>query len=749
MNDIESLINELADLCGIIPSYWDNFGTCHVASLETKRAILRAMGRKVETAESILREIDTLRSHPWNCFLDPVFVVSHRSQPLTIPLHLPVNETEVRLLSVHWRLNDEEGATFEQTTHGDRLHIAERHTVEGTNYLKILLRDTAERPLGYYSLTVRCHRSQGSFPDGTRVIEGRSRVIIAPDACYLPEEDGSFRTWGLAVNLYAVRSRKNWGIGDLGDLKDLLRWIGRLGGGYVGINPLHGTANRRPAGISPYSAESRLYKSFLYVDTASLPDVGNGPGEPAHGLPSGAPKDLGSLKKKPLIDYERIAPLKEQCLRQAFERFHTAHYIGKTSRGRDFRRFVGSEGKSLEHYALFNALRRHFASERGVFSWQEWPAEFRRPDQPAVRRFRKGHEKEVLFHQYVQWLLDSQLRQAAEEARKQGMPIGIYHDLAIGAVGSGPDAWMFQDVIGQGLSVGAPPDDFNPNGQCWGFPPLIPERLRQDGYDLFIRTVRANMRHCGALRIDHALGMFRIFCVPDGVEAKDGAYVTFPTEDLLRIIALESVRNRTMVIAEDLGTIGDNVRETLRKFNMLSYRLLYFERNYPDPSFVLPDRYPELALCAVTTHDLPTCRGFWSGHDITIKEELGLYRSPELFQRQLDERARDRQLLMTALRSAGVLPADFPSDTGSSPSMADDLCLALYEYLARTPCLLVAVSLDDIIGTMDQQNMPGVTDSYPSWIRKTPLSLETIFRDRRFRELSGKFKRLGRSHLSS
>jgi 4-alpha-glucanotransferase len=220
------------------------------------------------------------------------------------------------------------------------------------------------------------------------------------------------------------------------------------------------------------------------------------------------------------------------------------------------------------------------------------------------------------------------------------MDIGLYHDLAIGSVGGGSDAWNYRDVIASGADVGAPPDDFSPDGQKWGFPPAIPDKLKETGYELFIETIRKNMKHGGALRIDHALGMFRLFWIPCGMTPKEGAYVAYQSEDLLRIIALESIRNRTMVIAEDLGTIGDNVRESLKRLRMLSYRLFYFERNYPDPSFLPPGGYPRMALCAVTTHDLPTIYGYWKGRDLKVRRQLGKYPDDTLWNKQVEERKR-------------------------------------------------------------------------------------------------------------
>ena len=288
--------------------------------------------------------------------------------------------------------------------------------------------------------------------------------------------------------------------------------------------------------------------------------------------------------------------------------------------------------------------------------------------------------------------------------------------------------------------MGAPPDDFNADGQDWGFPPMIPDKLRESGYDLFIRTIRKNMQHMGALRIDHAAGLFRLFWIPKGMGPKDGAYVRCNQEDLLRIIALESVRNRTLVIGEDLGTITDEMRHGLQRFGILSYRLFYFERNYPEPAFLPPERYPAMALSAVTTHDLPTLYGYWSGRDLDVKKERGIIRDEAQYAQQKSDRERDLRLILQALRVRSMLPASSFTEGSRIPAMTPELCCAIYRYLSVSPSKIVLVSLDDVIGTVDQQNLPGTVSEYPNWMQKCPLLLEEIIADPRWQELADMFR---------
>jgi 4-alpha-glucanotransferase len=549
----------------------------------------------------------------------------------------------------------------------------------------------------------------------------------------MPPELKGNRAWGVSVNLYAVRSGKNCGVGDFSDLEMIVKWVSDLEGDVIGISPLHAIPNTMPFGISPYSPVSRLYKNFIYLDIEGIPEFSDLFAD--QGLSEIAQKELIELRQMRLIDYERVAAFKEGILREVFAFFYEKHFNDSSERITRFRKFLSDEGDALELFAIYVALWRRMRDMKDVYSWQEWPEEFHDPHGDAVNDFRERNEKEVIFFQYVQWLVHEQLRETAEICKKLGLTVGLYHDLAIGAIGGGSDSWSNQYVIGRS-DVGAPPDNFSPDGQKWGFPPLIPERLTDTGYELFIRTIRKSMKYGGALRIDHALGLFRLFWIPAGMKPSEGAYVKYPSEDLLRIIALESVRNRTMVIAEDLGTIGENVREYLESFRMLSYRLFYFEREYPEPTFSQPERYPEMALCTVTTHDLPTLYGYWVGQDIAKRKEVGKYPDDLLLNKQRDERERDKKLIIATLKEHEILSAEFPDDPSLIPRMTPELCIAIYRYLAKTRCKLLLVNIDDIIGTLDQQNMPGTIDEYPNWRQKMPLLLEDIIADERFKTFS-------------
>jgi 4-alpha-glucanotransferase len=728
MNEYEKLIAELSDLVGIVPEYYDIFGKRHGTLQESAIAVLSAMGLQVGSLEEASREILKIRLRSWLGILDPVFVVSVNAQPLHLPVHVPLPEGKEGEAEIVVEIENEQGGKETVTCAGTGMKINEQRIIDDRRYVRVPV-SLPPQDLGYYAIAVTCSHREPVFDAGAQTIRKSARLIITPDTCHMPDRLQNGKSWGIAVNLYALRSERNWGVGDLGDLRTLVGWAARLNAGLIGINPLHDIPNTAPFGISPYSPITRLYRNFIYIDMDRVDELAAVP------IPPETKEKIQVLRAAVRVDYEGVAEVKRVLLQQAFHYFYVHHYQKGSERGRAFCDYLAREGEPLERYALFIALSEHLRKQGGAAAWHEWPDEYRYPEREGVRAFRSNNEERILFFAYLQWIIDAQMAEVSAAARAANLAIGIYGDLAIGAHDGGSDAWMYQGVLAEQVSVGAPPDDFNHNGQNWGFPPMIPDRLRENGYDLFVRTIRQNMCHLGALRIDHAAGIFRLFWIPKGMKAADGAYVRCHAEDLLRIIALESVRNRTLVVGEDLGTITDYMRDSLQRFGMLSYRLFYFERNHPDPSFLPPERYPAMALSAVTTHDLPTLYGFWSGRDLEVKRQLGISDESQLA-RQRSDRDRDRNLIIRALKERGMLQGFQSKDAASIPAMTHDLCLAIYRYLSASPSKLVLVSLDDMVGTMDQQNLPGTVSEYPNWMQKTPLLLEQIIADQRWHDLA-------------
>jgi 4-alpha-glucanotransferase len=503
-----------------------------------------------------------------------------------------------------------------------------------------------------------------------------TRLVITPRRCPLPD-----RQWGWAVQLYAVRSSTSWGIGDLVDLRRLAEWSHRLGAGIVMINPLHAAAPGQPQEPSPYSPTSRLWRNPTYL---GVPDM---PGAAAIGDELAPLDEAGkALNTMDRIDRDAVHRLKVQALTRLHEVFEAS------DTGLDaFHVWIGRQGQALQLFAVWSVLAERFGP-----AWSEWPPEYQHPNSPAVGAVAGTERHRVRFHQWCQWQLYGQLAMAG------GCGVNLVADLAVGFDPDGADAWAYQDLLGHGCRVGAPPDAFNPLGQDWGLPPFVPWKLRQDRYQPFIDTIRASLAHCGGIRIDHVMGLFRLYWLPPGLGPADGAYVRYPYHDLLDLLTLEAHRAGAFVVGEDLGTVEDEVRAELAARDILSYRLVWFEEG-PPPTF------PRQAVAGVTTHDLPTMAGVWSGADLAHRRRLG-HTSDD----SNDDWFRSRIHLATGL-----------GDDAST----EEVVVATHEALAGAPSLIVVATLDDAVGMVDRPNLPGTIDEWPNWRIPLHRTLEEIQAD--------------------
>jgi 4-alpha-glucanotransferase len=569
------------------------------------------------------------------------------------------------------------------------------------------------------------------------------RVIVAPRQCYVPPfVERNQRLWGLALQLYSLSSDRNWGSGDFTDLGRIVEWAGKeLGAGVIGLNPLHALRNTTPYHISPYAPTSRLYLNELYIDIERLPEFSGSEEAQRRFHAPEFQATLQALRKSQQVDYDSIAAAKRTMLELAYRNFLTDAYSGEepnlqpeTARARLLEQFIQSEGISLELYATFQTLeeeRRLIQSKSAT--WHDWPKQFLMPGH-AVREYAKRHPTRIRFFQYIQWVASEQLNEIRKTTAQLAMPIGLYHDLALGADRNGAEAWIYQSVLALGADCGAPPDAFAPEGQNWGLPPINPHALRASGYELMIQLLRNNFRSGGAIRLDHVMAFCRLFWIPHGKPASEGTYVHYPFEDLLAIVALESVRSKTLVIGEDLGTVPDWVREQLAKARVLSYRVFYFERG-TDGTMKPPGDYPAQSLAVATTHDLPTLTGFWSGEDLEVRAGLGAITDDASRHRAWEERQRDKAHILNALKRENLLPNGVTEDLATAPAMTAELCRAIHLYLARTPSCIVLANLEDGLGELSQTNLPGTVDSHPNWTRKYAVRVDAIVCDARLRQL--------------
>jgi len=713
-------LQHLAHLHGIEGAYHDIWGTLHRVGDDTLRALLAAMGIDASTEAALDDALRATIRRRWRRVMESATVVREDAREFTLSLRLPERFDEATL---RWRILADDCREWSGSFVPATLIRGETAEIDGVAHVTRGLTLRLACPCGYH----RCSIAEG---DGV-LAEGL--LIVAPMRCYLPPElvaDGG--AWGIAAQLYGLRSQTNWGSGDFSDLRALAARAASVGASLVGINPLHARNTNDPAEASPYAASSRLFIDPQYLDVEAIADFAECEDARELVASSSFQSILRCLRDGELVDRPGAAAARRTVLEMLYASFRSRHLAGGSARADAFLRFVAEGDEALRRYTLFEALHEHFCrDDASAGGWPTWPAAYRDPTAPAVAAFWAEHRERVEFFAYLQWQADRQLAAACE--RSAALSIGLYRDLAVSVDRAGAEAWAYQHCYATGSSVGAPPDDFSLMGQDWGIAPWIPSRLRDAAYTPFIEILRANMRHAGALRIDHVMGLSRLFWIPRGAKPADGAYVNYPLEEMLAIVALESARNRCLVIGEDLGTVSDALRGALKNAGVLSYDVFYFERR-TSGDFKAPSEYDAQSIAVATTHDLPTLAGWWAGRDLELRETLGLFPDAQARDRQLAARADDRARLLRALNEAKVLPEGVGADPAQVPSMTPDLAQAIHVYLARTPARLAVIQLDDIVGALDQTNLPGTTTGHPNWRRKLAMTLEQLSHDRRFED---------------
>ena len=687
-------LDELARGLGIAPSYRDQDGRIQVISEGTKRALVAAFGVQPDDEGAIEAALASIRSNAQPGLLPPVVVL--REPPFRVPIAAPAGS------KLEWKLEREDGRI-------DAGALDASAPPEGL----ILPADLSQ---GYHRLTIELHGPVREI--------ARSWILIAPERAYQPPEFArEKRLWGFALQLYGVRSARNWGIGDFTDLRVLMEWAGKVGAAAVGVNPLHALFLDDPGHFSPYSPSSRRFFNPLYLDVEAIDDLVAS--EEARTLIRSEPfvRGLAVARGAELVDYGSVARLKRSALEAIYRSFRIRAGADGASRRADFAAFRRAQGEPLQRFAIFQALREHRGAHASVQrDWRRWPPELRDPASPAVAAFAEAHEAEVGFFAYLQWQAHLQLAACAQAARAARLPIGLYLDLAVGTDAAGADAWAAPDLVANGATIGAPPDVWNRKGQNWGLPPLNSAALRAQGFRPFVELLRANMRWAGALRIDHVLGLMRLFWIPEGGTPADGAYVAYPFDELMAVVALESQRNRCLVIGEDLGTLPDGFQAAMRQAGLLSCCLLYFERE-ADGQFKASAAYPPEALVSPNTHDLPTLSGFWSRRDLDEKERVGAYPDPSFVAAARQERTADIEGLLAALLRERLV----------RPGQRRDVVPleAILHFLARTPCRIAMIGLEDLVGVEEQANLPGTFDEHPNWRRRLPKDIDEIMSDDR------------------
>lgn len=658
-------LQTLAAVWGVLPEWHDVAGRRHVPGPRTQRALLAAMGLAVASEAEAAERLAAHYAAEAGRRL-PQEVVVAANEPCRLA---PADGSG----AADWHLACDDGTTQE---------------------------GRAEAGIGFVPPPGLHHLRLGS--ESCLVIAAPNRAPGVEDLLDRP------RAWGFTAALYGLRSPRNFGLGDFGDLAAAAEGLAGLGADFLGINPVHARGAASDA-FSPYTPSCRTALEPSHIAIDAVPGFAASAGVQA--LLREDAERLAALRADALIDYAAIRTSVEQVLRRLFADF-------ERSAGREAESFAawrGGDGRSLEWFALFEAISlRHGAD------WRRWPAGLQHPATPSARDFAAGNAQEVRYHAWLQWLAAGQLAEAQRRARKAGMRLGLYLDVAVGVRPDGADCWARADCFAKGVSLGAPPDAFNPKGQDWGLAPFSPLGLRRGAYRPFIEMLRAAMRHAGVIRIDHILGLKRSFWVPE--DGAPGGYVAYPQEALLALIRIEAWRAGCVVVGEDLGSVPPGLRERLAEAGLLGCAVVQFEKELG--RFRPPRDYRPGSLASFGTHDTPTLRGWWSGRDIDRRHETGdgdeAARGAECQERSADRRALARLLQDEDLAPDGLDPA-------APPAEADDaLAAALHRLMAGSASALVAVQLDDALGTLEQQNMPGTTHEHPNWRRRYAVEVDGL-----------------------
>jgi len=719
---MDDTLRRLATLAGIEEGYWDALGTRRELTEATACALLAALG--VNTGSDRAADVQALEIEPWIKPLRAVVCVA-AEQPLTLEVVL---ETARAAEPVAWQLILESGVIIAGIAQPEAGGDDCVRVIDGRPRVRCQMRIDLNHALaaGYHRL---------ELPE----LGAACSVIAAPARCHTPPAlaDGG-RCFGIAVQLYGLRSRRNWGIGDFSDLAEFARSVAGGGGALIGVNPLHARHLVHPAEASPYAPSSRLMIDPIYLDVEAIADFAWC--APARTLVASDEfqQRIADARATPLVDHAAVTALKLTVLRLLYASFSARRSAAlDPTRSADFDAFVAAGGADLAAFASFEALRLSRAADGVAQPWRNWPIDWQHRDSAALGAFRRSHADDVEFQLYLQWQADAQLAEATATARAGGMQIGLYRDLAVGAADDGAETWANGALVAAGISVGAPPDLLNRQGQDWGLPPWNPRELEARAYVPFANLIGANMRHAGALRIDHVMALTRLFWIPAGQHGDSGAYVRQAFEVLTSVLALESVRHKCLVIGEDLGSVPEGLREALAARGLLSYRVLIFERHWAgDGHFKRPHEYPHQALATVVTHDMPTIADYWAGGDIPRRDALGLFPTSELASAEAARRADERERLLALLAELGLRPAD-PDPV--------NLTQALHAVVAESNAMLAVVQFDDIAGEVEPANIPGTYHEYPNWRRKVSLYIEDLACDPRWLALVRTMREAGRT----
>ncbi|MCW8995688.1 MAG: 4-alpha-glucanotransferase [Psychromonas sp.] len=717
-----SVLDTFMGLKSINPFFVDAWGNPTQVSDENIRNLIVKMGADAFDDSALTAYYLEQEEKHWLSPLAPVAIFQKNSEYI-FDLCLPIDFAAEPLL---YKITLEDGNEYKKTFCATDFPLTAIKNISDIEFQCYQVTLVVDLPIGYHSLSL--------YQQGIDDALSTMSLIITPSRCYVPESIAQGeKIWGSSVQLYCVKSETNWGMGDFSDLKTLLIKTKENGGDFIGLNPIHALLPSQPKKASPYSPSSRKWLNILYTDITAVDEFSRNKvlQTKVHSLEF--KQKLAALRDTDWVDYEKVSALKLSSLRALFATLNDGSVESK-KRLTIFNQYIEEKGESLMQQASYDALQFYFqALDADSWGWNVWPEEFQAFQNEAVQLWIKNNQQEVLFWCYTQWVAELQLEEADQLAKSLGMTLGIYRDLAVGVAINSSDIWANRSLYCEHISIGAPPDILGPQGQSWGLPPISPEQLQKTAYQPAIELLRSNMRNCGALRIDHVLGLLRLWWVPENETAAKGAYVYYQVKDLLNLLALESVRNKCLVIGEDLGTIPDGMDILLKEAGVYSYKVFFFEQA-ADGGYIAPEHYAEQAMATLSTHDMPTIKGFWDCNDLYLGRELGLYKDPQAFEGLLSSRAFCKQKILDSLHGSGCLPDDFPRDAAQT-EMNQTLNFALQKHLAKASSSLLSLQLEDFLEMDQPVNVPGTSDEYRNWQRKLSKNIEQLFADQKIKKL--------------
>ncbi len=717
------LIDQVAKARGIETRYKNAWGQDSEVEPSSKAKLLKAMGYAVDDAEQLMAQLEEEKQDYWLSLLNPVKII-RCDEEIEFELRVPIVLATQNLTCL---IKTEQGQSIEHEFSPIDATLVDAEEIGELEYQEYLIVIPETPDMGYHQIELY---------DEQRQLIATQQLIIAPKQCYQPEKiKQGHKVWGTSVQLYCLRSETNWGIGDFSDLSDLVQNIARLGGHFVGLNPIHALYPANPDSCSPYSPSSRRWLNIFYIDPQAVDGFDQAAEVQAIISTDSHKALLSEARRVDYVSYQKVAQLKMPVFKALFNWFKHHHISKNTEQAQQLRDFIETGGESLQQQACFDAIQESLIEQDiQAYGWPSWPEHLANYDTDKVSQFIIEHPDKVHFYQYLQWIAQLQLENCQQVAKQNDMLIGLYRDLAVGVSSGSAEVWANRDLYCADLSVGAPPDPLGPQGQSWGLPPMDPNQLFQQNYQPVIDMYRANMQACGALRIDHVMALLRLWWVPANEHATQGAYVYYPIDDLLAILCLESQRNQCMIVGEDLGTVPEGIRDIFEDNGLLSYRVFFFE-TAPDGGYYSPAHYPKQAMAALTTHDLPTLRGFWHCEDLELGKRLGVYPDDENLSQIRHGRHNSKQRILDSLHGHGAIKPDTSRDA-FDVAMDRHLNFDIQLHMAHANSVLLSLQLEDWLEMDLPVNVPGTCDEYPNWRRKLSKSLTDIFADENIRQLS-------------